>query len=659
MKKILVTASAICLVLSAQAQFTYDYLKAADEYYSKADYYSAAQYYEKYLTTNGIIKGGEFEPYVVKSTSTKEKKEVSSKEQAIYNLAESYRQLNYYVKAEPFYQQAAAFDETKFPLADYHFATTLRALGKFEEAEKAFRQFLAEYTTPDKYTEAANREIQNLQYIQVQMRKKDLGQYTINPADAFSSEGANYAPVWTSANTVYFTTTRPDGTSPKKEYINKVYEAPYSNGVFATAAKVAITQPSEIHQGGVSVSADGNAMYLTRWTIGEGKKSASIYMSQKVGGVWSEPVMLNAAINAAGANNKQPMLMPDGKLLFASDREGGQGGYDLYLADVTASGDATNVTNLAGINTKYNEEAPSYHAASNTLVFSTDGRVGMGGYDLFFSKWKNGTWSEPENFGYPVNSIKNDMYFASKGTANNILGDVLLSSDRAAECCMQMFALSRIKKQKLVAGTVVDCKTSEMLAGAKVEVKDAANAIVFSGTTTAGGTYNFSMEDFAALQISGSLKGYIDNNTAANKPVDASEEGVTLPVLCLNKIPDVDVPEVIDNVYFAFDKAVVLEESYAAMDKLAKMLTDNPTVEIEISGHTDSKGDDNYNQKLSEARAQNVVNYLISKGIDKDRLSAIGYGETMPVAPNKNDDGSDNPEGREKNRRTEYKVTRK
>jgi outer membrane protein OmpA-like peptidoglycan-associated protein len=95
------------------------------------------------------------------------------------------------------------------------------------------------------------------------------------------------------------------------------------------------------------------------------------------------------------------------------------------------------------------------------------------------------------------------------------------------------------------------------------------------------------------------------------------------------------------------------------MDKLAKMLTDNPTVEIEISGHTDSKGDDNYNQKLSEARAQSVVNYLISKGIDKDRLSAIGYGETMPVAPNKNDDGSDNPEGREKNRRTEYKVTKK
>src|SRR5947209_6362314 len=101
MKKIFVTASAICFLLSAQGQFTYDYLKAADDYYHKADYYSAAQYYEKYLAANGIVNGSEFDPYLVKASTTKEKKALSSKEQAIYNLAESYRQLNYYVKAEP------------------------------------------------------------------------------------------------------------------------------------------------------------------------------------------------------------------------------------------------------------------------------------------------------------------------------------------------------------------------------------------------------------------------------------------------------------------------------------------------------------------------------------------------------------------------------
>jgi outer membrane protein OmpA-like peptidoglycan-associated protein len=661
MKKIFVTASAICFLLSAKAQFTYDYLKAADDYYRKADYYSAAQYYEKYLTTNGVIKGGEFDPYVVKSSSAnKPRTAVSSKEQAIYNLAESYRQLNYYVKAEPFYEQAATFDGTKFPLADYHYAATLRALGKFEEAEKAFRQFLGEYTVADKYAEAAQREIQNLQYIQAQLKRADLDQFSVSPSASFNAEGANYAPVWVSPSKLYFTTTRPDGTSSKKTYLNKVYEVSFNNGAYENAAKVTIPQPADVHQGGISLSADGNTMFLTRWTIGGGTKTASIYISRKNGHDWSEPVALNASVNAAGANSKQPFAMADGKLLFASDREGGLGGFDLYTADITAAGEATNVTNLGPvINTKYNEEAPAYHAASNTLVFATDGRVGMGGYDLFFSKQKAGTWSDPENFGYPVNSIKNDMYFASRGPANNILQDVLLSSDRAAECCMQIFAVSKAKQPKLIAGTVVDCKTNEVLANVKVEVKDASNKTVFTGNTSANGTYNFTMEEFAALQISGTLQGYKDNNTSSNAPADAAEQRTTLAVLCLDKIPDVGVAEVIDNIYFAFDKAAVLEESYTAMDKLAKMLMDNPNIHIEVSGHTDSKGDDNYNRRLSEARAQNVVNYLASKGVEKERLTAVGYGEAMPVAPNKNDDGSDNPEGREKNRRTEYKVIKK
>ncbi len=656
MKKIIITTSAICFLLSAQAQFTYDYLKAADDYYRKSDYYSAAQYYEKYLETNGIIKGSEFDPYVLKSSLSKEKKDVSTKEQAIYNLAESYRQLNYYVKAEPFYQQAAAFDDAKFPLADYHYATTLRALGKFEEAEKTFSQFLRTYKTTDQYSEAAAREIQNLRYIQAQMKKKDLSQYTITPAAAFAGEGANYAPVWASANTVYFTTTRPDANASKKEFVNKIYGATYENGNFVSPMKLAIMQPGDMHQGGVSLSADGNTMFVTRWKVAGGKTTAAIYTSHKNAEQWTEPALMNAMINGAG-NNKQPFVMPGGRLLFASDREGGLGGFDLYIADLNAGGEATSITNLGPvINTKFDEEAPYYHAASKSLVFSTNGRVGMGGFDLFFSKENNGAWGEPENFGYPVNSIKNDMYFASRGSAKNILADVLLSSDRSADCCLQMFSLSKIKRPKLMAGSVVDCKTNGVLAGAKIEVKDAANTTVFAGTTTASGAYNFTVEDFASLQINGALKGYTDNSTMANAPENENLEGATLPVLCLNKIPEVGTVEVLDNVYFEYNKAVVLEESHASLDKLVKMLNDNPTVSVEISGHTDNIGNDKYNQNLSEARAKSVVDYLVSQGIDKSRLMAKGYGRAVPVAPNTNPDGTDNPDGRAKNRRTEFKV---
>lgn len=652
MKKLLLSAASFLFLLSAKAQFTYDYLKAADNYYRKADYYSAAQYYEKYLNENGAMKNGEFDPYFVKASATKDKKVLSSKEEAVYNLAESYRHLNYYIKAEPFYQQAASFEDAKFALADFHYATTLRALGKFEEAERAFRQFQAAYTVQDQYAEAAAREIQNLQFIQQQLKKKDLGQYSVNPA-SINAEGATYAPVIAGAK-LYFTSTRPEGDG--KIYLNKVYEAVYTNTEWGTVTRTSLAQAKETHQGGISVSADGGTMYLTRWTIGDGKHTASLYVSRKNGENWTDPVALGAAVNAVGSNSKQPLMMPDGKLVFASDREGGQGGFDLYSADVAADGNATNVTALTVLNTKFDEEAPYYHEASNTLVFATNGRVGMGGFDLFFSKMKDGRWSEPENFGYPVNSIKNDKFFASRGGAKNILQDVLLSSDRAADCCLQLFTLSKIKKPKLLAGTVVDCKTSDVLAGAKVDVKDAAGATVFSGTTTGSGSYNFSMDDFSGLQISGQLKGYTDNSTSMSAPADENVEGARLPVLCLNKIPEVGTVEVLNNVYFEYNKALILDESKASLDKLVKMLNETPTVSVEIGGHTDAVGNDKYNQKLSEARAKSVVDYLISQGIDASRLKAKGYGEAAPVAPNTNSDGTDNEEGRAKNRRTEFKV---
>lgn len=643
-------------MLFAEAQFTYDYLKAADDYYRKADYYSAATYYEKYLNANGVIKNGEFDPYSVRATAGKETKALSNKEQAVYNLAESYRQLNYYVKAEPYYQEASSFDAAKFPLADYHYATTLRALGKFEEAEKAFRQFLAAYTANDQYTEAANREVQNLQFIQQQLKKKELSQYTVAPADAFGTEGANYNAVWASPTAVYFTSTRPEGTAAKKEFVNRVYQSVYENGAYTSVSKVSLAQPGDAEQGGITLSADGNTMYLTRWKTGEGKKvAANVYVSTKNGDAWSDPAMVKG-LSITNASDKQPCLMPNGKLLFSSDREGGQGGYDLWTADVDAAGNASNVTNLSALNTRFDEEAPYYHAASGTLIFATNGRVGMGGFDLFFTKPKGGQWTTPENFGYPVNSIKNDVYFSSRGGAKNILQDVLLSSDRSAECCLQLFTLSKVKKPKLIAGTVVDCDTKDVLAGVRVEVKDAAGQTVFSGNTTGSGAYNFSMEDFSTLQISGTLKGYSDNSTASGLPVDEAAEGTQLPVLCLNKIPEVGTVEVLDNVYFEYDKAVVLDESHASLDKLVRMLNDNPTVSVEIGGHTDNIGNDKYNQKLSEARAKSVVEYLAGQGIDKARLKAKGYGEAMPVAPNTNADGTDNPEGRAKNRRTEFKV---
>jgi OmpA-OmpF porin, OOP family len=658
MKKILLTAAVILGLTQVQAQFTYDYLKAADEYFHKGDYYSAAQYYEKYLNTGGKATEQVYRPYTLQAKGKKNVVPVSNKEQAIYNTAEAYRLLNFYVKAEPFYEQAMAVGKEKFPLAAYWHATTLRALGRYEEAEKAFAGFLNDYTANDDYAESARREVANLQFIQKELRKKDLKYYTVNAAGSMDT-GAYYAPVWMDDNTVLITSTKPESSGKNAEYTNRVYRASYTGGVITGMEKMPLAQPKEVHQGVVTMTPDGNTIFLTRWMMEGGKKTSAIYSSTKTGTQWSEPAMLDAGVNAAGFSAQQPHVMPGGKyILYASDKPGGQGGFDLWMAELDATGKPSNSVNLgAGINTKWDEQAPYYHAASKTLVFSSNGRVGMGGYDFFGAKGEPGAWQEPVNFGYPVNSIKDDIYFASKGTEKNILEDVLLSSDRAASCCMQLFSLKKNIPVRQVNGVVVACDTRNPINGVVVTVVDTlTNQTVYTKTTDATGAYALTLDEFKPLKVMAATEGYHPGSLSFTAPADEDALALTNPELCLNRIIVEGTKEVLDNIYFEFNKAVVLEESHASLNKLVQLLVANPAAVVEIGGHTDDKGSDAYNQKLSEARAQAVVEYLVSQGIDKSRLTAKGYGESQPLAPNKNPDGSDNPAGRDKNRRTEFKV---
>jgi OmpA-OmpF porin, OOP family len=666
MKKILFSALALICFGAAQAQFTYDYLRAADNYYRKGDYFSAAQYYEKYLGSGKSKGNGDYNPYVVQ-TSSRNKPQVpaSSRTQAVYNLAESYRMLNYYVKAEPYYQQALDFDKTRYPLARYWFAVTERALEKYPEAEKAFTEFLQEYTQDDKYAESAKRELQNLVYIQAQL-KKDISLFNIaKGSPGLNDTGASYAPVWMNDHTLLFTSTRPANASAKKEYINRVYQAMYSEGVFSGFTTAVLPQPADVHQGAVSLTPDGNTMFLTRWTFNNGKKSSAIYSSKKSGDTWSEPVALGESINANGANTQQPLVLPGGKyLLYASDKTGGQGGFDLWYTELGTDGSVSASSSNLGtaINTAYDEQAPYYHAPSNTLVFSTNGRVGMGGYDFFYSKGNIGNWSAPQNFGYPVNSVKDDIYFASRGGEKNILQEVLLSSDRDAACCLELFYVRKTRPLKQVTGSVMACDQNVPLAGATVMIVDTVtNKTIATKTTDAQGRYSFTIEDYQPLKAVASSTGYVAGSLHFDAPADPEQESMTNRALCLSPIPvpPVEKAIVIDNVFYDFNKSVLREESFPSLDKVIGMLNENPTMVIEISAHTDNIGKESYNQKLSEARAKSVVAYLVSKGISKDRLQAKGYGSTRPIAPNKNDDGTDNPEGRQINRRTEFKVISK
>lgn len=592
MKKIYLISGFFLLTTSlVNAQFVYDYLKAGDNYFAKADYSSAADYYEKYLNKekgDKALKQG-FDPYKPQLSATKKDASVSSREKAQWQLAESYRMLNYTSKAEVAYKKLLEGNKEKFPLAVFHLAQQLRASGKYEEAEAAFTGFLSAYAASDTYKATAEREVKNLQFIRKELNKPEAKYFTVQPAAGLlTSTGANYAPVLLDSVTLLFTSTRPEENASAAHHTNKLYQAQLNSEAVSMAA---LPQAKGMEQGVAALTADGNTIYFTRWNA-TGDKHAALYVSTKQGSQWSEPAALAATVNQSGFSTQQPFVTRDGHyLLFSSNKPGGEGGFDIWYATIDNSGKIGTPVNAGKtINTASDEQAPYYAEAAKTLVFATNGRVGMGGFDLFSSAGSIGNFAEPENMGYPVNSVKDDIYFATKAGAADVLSEVWLSSDRSAACCLELFRLTRKLPEPVV--------------------------------------------------VPESVKEPVVVVTPPVKP-DTAESGI------------------LENVLYAYDKAELLDGSEVSLNKLVAMLQANPAMVIEIGGHTDSKGGEEYNQRLSLARAQSCVNYIVGKGISASRVTAKGYGAKKPVAPNTNEDGSDNPEGRKLNRRTEFIILKK
>ena len=244
-----------------------------------------------------------------------------------------------------------------------------------------------------------------------------------------------------------------------------------------------------------------------------------------------------------------------------------------------------------------------------------------------------------------------------------MLDTFYFSSDRASECCLELFGASKARPKKRMTGTIVDCLTGAAMQGVKIQIinSDTADVKLTSNSTDSDGRYEILMEEWKKIKVSAGSEGYIEKTfeLAANSPSDT----LINSSVCLQE-PDKkpfepvaeDKPVVIPNVYYDFNEAVIKPESYPVLDSVVGLMQRFPTLAIEISGHTDGKGHRKQNKELSVARAKAFADYLIGKGIDAARLESKGYGEDYPIAPNKEEDGSDNPEGREKNRRSEIKV---
>lgn len=445
--KYYVMAAVCCGVLSAaQAQFVSNYKKAADTYYAKGDYNSAATYYEKYMGLQPSRQSG-YDPYIIQKQGGGSTG--SDRAESIYRLAESYRNLTYYSKAEEAYKSVAEKASEKYPLSRYWYAVSLRANGKYAEAQQQLEQFIASYPANDEYKKQAKQELENCKFIQEQLAGHSNATIVSKYDSAFNKEGASYAASWMDNEHIAFTSTR--GT-----YSNHLYTASASG-----VSQLEIPATDKTQQGTASFTADGSGIYFTAWeTAKDGKKVSAVYTSHKAGGKWSQPVALGSSVNEAGFNARQPQVTPDGRFLFfASDKPGGSGKFDIWYAPLNARGEAGTAVNAgAVINTAEDEQAPFYHQSSGTLAFASNGKTGMGGFDIYLSKGAPGTnWQTPVNPGTPVNSVKDDIYLVSKQD-KELMEEAIVSSDRSSACCLELFAVKQppvpkpeVKKEEPVA----------------------------------------------------------------------------------------------------------------------------------------------------------------------------------------------------------------
>lgn len=409
------------------------------------------------------------------------------------------------------------------------------------------------------------------------------------------------------------------------------------------------------NEGAQCLSPDGNYLLYTMCDADYGMGSCDLYWAKRIGERWSRPRNFGAPVNTQSWES-QPTMAADGMTVyFASNRPGGFGGMDIWRTTMTAEGEFSIPENLgSAVNTPGDDAAPFIHSDGRTLYFASNGRTGMGGYDLYYTTLQaDGSWSEPKNMGYPINSPADEIniFINAAGTMAYISSD---KDGGYGGLDLYSFVLDdglRPNPVTYIKGHVRDAFTGDPLS-ARIEMIDLRTKQLLTATTSDPQTGGY----LACIHTGGNVLLNVSHPDypfySENFQVEKSYTELS-PFLKDIALQPTDVGTVVTlrNVFFDFDKAELKPESFVELDKLVAYLRTN-SIRIEIGGHTDDQGSDDYNDRLSENRAKAVYDYLVAKGIPADRLQYKGYGKRVPVADNATE------EGRAANRRTEFKIVR-
>ena len=601
-----------------------------------------------------------------------------------FRLARAYDQSRDLQNALTEYSKAYYGDQDKYAVCLFHMARIMKTREQYKFAKLYLDKFEKENkgkNDGDKYKKLVKAELAGIE-MATKADENDLETAETHLENEINHANIEFSPFIIDSNNFWFVAFISDsvvfkvdneepGAIPKR----KVYQAQKSEGEWKLKgeADIAINALNDKNIGSFSQSEDGNRIYFTsckpNW---KNQIRCKLFMLRKDdAGTWSEPLELHEEINSNKYTNTHPSVgksaKPDREIIyFVSDRPGGKGGLDIWYTRYRNSKKRFDKPRNCGtkVNTMGEEMTPSFDNKSYKLYFSSTGWPSYGGLDVQYATGEGSRWNgKAKNAGIEVNSPVDDMYyqiFPNRKDAivvSNREGSISL---KHPHCCDDLFLLEwkNLIRHELT-GTITNEETNKPEPGVEVRLiikNDEENTEYLADKviTDENGNYKILLEENTDYRLVYHKEKFF-NNADSTTTVNIKEPYNIEKNQTLKPIPDVEI--VIPNILYAFDDTSLNAAAMQTLDtSIYLLLIENPSLIIEIGSHTDNKGSDDYNLSLSQRRAESVINYLQKKGIDKKRIQAKGYGETKPVAANMNTDGTDNPAGRAKNRRTSFRV---
>ena len=581
------------------------YMKKGDQYLAIGEYFDAAEQYKKAYT----------------NTPTKER---TTRGQRAKKLAECYRRINFSQKAIAAYNNVIRYNQAD-SLTHLRLAQQLMKTGNYRQAEKAFA-IAADSLPQSKIVKNGLLSAKN-----ATQWKKDGSAYTVKRENVFASRRADYSPMLAGDDNdrLYFTSTRPSTKGDELSGITGTKTADIffsqkdEKGKWTKPQNIDTELNSDYDEGVCSFSPDGRTMYLTQCKSDPSyPRYATICTSQRNDASWGKSTELTISKDTL-SSFAHPAVSPDGQwLYFSSDMPGGYGGLDIWKIRLGKDGVEGGVENLGNkINTEGDEMFPTFRP-NGDLYFSSNGHPGMGGLDIFIAKTDTmGNGYVIEHPGYPLNSEADDFGMTFEGLKNQ----GYFSSNRGdARGWDHIFSFYNPEIVQTVTGWVYEKDGYELPAALVYMVGNDGTNLKLN--VKGDGSFTQQIKPNVDYVFLGTCKGYL-NHQQQLRVEPASESCDTVLQFPLASIM---APVLIDNIFYDFDRATLRPESKTSLDELVKLLNENPNITIELSAHCDYKGSAAYNKQLSQRRAESVVNYLIEKGIARERLTPVGYGKEKP-----------------------------